>query len=201
MNWFWRKWENRKPTVSQYPTLQTERLVLRMFDLCDTVDVFAYAQNPLVGPMAGWAPHKSIEESRHVVQHFIQNGDVWAIVEKRSGRVIGSVGLHVDTKRAVENARMIGYALGEHHWGQGYATEAAKAVLRFAFEELQCPVVSAYHFPKNAQSKRVIKKLGMAQEGTLRMASVSPDGTVLDEVCYSITRAEYLAHSDTPPKA
>lgn len=191
MNWFKHRAENRKAAENAYPILKTERLVLRMFELSDTVDVFAYAQNPAVGPMAGWPPHRNLEESRRIVQHFITHGDVWAIVEKKTGRVIGSIGLHADMKREVENARMLGYALGESYWGQGYATEASSAVLRFAFEELKCPVVSAYHYPKNTKSKHVIKKLGFTPEGTLRLASTLTDGTLTDEVCYSLTREEY----------
>ena len=193
MNWFKRRCERRTQTAEKFPILQTERLVLRMFEPGDTVDVYAYAQSATVGPMAGWAPHHSMEESRQVVQHFINCGDVWAIVEKKTGRVIGSIGLHADRKRDVDNARMIGYALGEYHWGQGYATEAAQAVLQFAFDELDCPVVTAYHFPKNTRSKHVIKKLGFVPEGTLRLASTLPDGTVVDDVCYSMTRDEYAA--------
>lgn len=196
MNWFKSRSARHKTPANVFPTLQTERLVLRAFDLNDTVDVFAYAHNPLVGPMAGWSPHRSLEESRQVVQHFIDRGDAWAVVEKKTGRVIGSIGLHVDGKREVENARMLGYALGEAHWGQGYATEAAVAVLRYAFEELCCPVVSAYHFPKNAKSKHVIKKLGFYPEGTLRLATTLPDGTLVDDVCYSMTREEYNARSN-----
>lgn len=193
MNWFKRRRENRPTPVNTYPTLQTERLVLRTFDVGDAVDVFAYAHSPVVGPMAGWSPHRSLEESQQVVEHFISRGDVWAIVEKKTGHVIGSIGLHSDMKREVENARMLGYALGENHWGQGFATEAANVVLRFAFEELHCPIVSAYHFPKNAKSKHVIKKLGFVPEGMLRLASTLPDGTVVDDVCYSMTREEYAA--------
>ena len=193
MNWFKRRCDRQTVPEEKYPTLQTERLVLRTFEPGDTVDVYAYAQSATVGPMAGWAPHRSMEESRQVVQHFIRCGDVWAIVEKKTGRVIGSIGLHADRKRDVDNARMIGYALGERHWGQGYATEAAQAVLRFAFTELACPVVTAYHFPKNTRSKHVIKKLGFTAEGTLRFASTLPDGTLADAVCYSMTREEYDA--------
>jgi len=200
MNWFKHRREGRKlEPLEKYPALQTERLVLRMFTPCDTVDVFAYAQSTVVGPMAGWQPHRNIEESRQVVEHFIHHGDVWAIVEKKSGRVIGSIGLHADLKREVENARMLGYALGEKYWGKGYATEAATAVLRFAFEDLTCPLVSAYHFPGNRSSKHVIEKLGFVAEGVLRLASTLPDGTVVDNACYSITRNEYLTMTGRKP--
>ncbi|MDD3214683.1 MAG: GNAT family protein [Eubacteriales bacterium] len=193
MSWFKRRRKAKKIEPRGYPPLQTERLVLRMFDPGDTVDVFAYAQSPLVGPMAGWPPHRTIEESRMVVDRFISNGDVWAIVEKKGGRVIGSVGLHPDRKRDVENAKMIGYALGEKYWGRGYATEAASAVLRYAFESLECPIVSAYHYPHNARSKRVIKKLGFSTEGTLRLASTLTNGCLCDDVCCSLTREDYFA--------
>jgi len=193
MNWFKHRREIRPTPLHTYPMLQTERLVLRMFDIGDAVDVFSYAHSPLVGPMAGWSPHRSLEESQQVVGHFISRGDVWAIVEKKTGHVIGSIGLHTDMKRDVENARMLGYALGENHWGQGFATEAGTVVLRFAFEELHCPIVSAYHFPKNAKSKHVIKKLGFVPEGTLRLANTMTDGTLVDDVCYSMTRDEYAA--------
>ena len=200
MNWFKGRRERRIVAAEGFPPLQTERLVLRMFEMSDAVDVFDYAQSPLVGPMAGWAPHHSIEESRQVVQHFIRHGDVWAIVEKHTGRVIGSIGLHADAKRAVDNARMLGYALGERFWGQGYATEAGLAVLRFAFETLGCPVISVYHFPGNARSRRVIRKLGFVAEGTLRRATTLPDGSVVDDVCYSILREEFApdAHRASP---
>lgn len=177
------------------PVLQTGRLVLRSFDPNDAVDVYAYAQSENVGPMAGWAPHRSVEDSRAVVGMFIAGGEVWAVVEKKSGRVIGSIGLHADKKRSVDGARELGYALGERYWGLGYATEAAGAVLRYAFEELKCPVVSAAHFPFNTKSRHVIKKLGFTFEGTLRGAWRMPDGKIADELCYSMLRAEYEART------
>ena len=171
--------------------LQTERLVLRVFDMSDAVDVFAYAQSSKVGLMAGWAAHQTLEDSQSVVQGFVEKGETWAIVEKKSGKVIGSVGLHKDAKRDIENVRMLGYVLGEAWWGMGYATEAAAAVLRHAFDEEGCAIVSAYHFPENNKSKRVIKKLGFVYEGELRMASALPDGSVRGNVCYSMTREEF----------
>ena len=195
MRWPWRRKKCKTIPVECYPTLTTERLVLRQFDRGDAVDVFAYAKNPAVGPMAGWPPHTTIEDSRRVVQHFIHTGDVWAIVEKKTGRVIGSIGLHVDGRREVDGARMLGYVLGAAYWGQGYATEAAQAALRFAFEQKNCQIVSAYHYPGNTRSRRVIKKLGFTAEGLLRMAGTLPGGTPTDEACYSLTRDEYFARA------
>lgn len=184
---------SRNKPAESLPVLRTERLVLRAFDPSDAVDVFAYAQSDKVGPMAGWAPHKTLEESRRMVAGFIAAGDVWAVVEKKTGHVIGTVSLHKDLKRRIEGCRQIGYALGEKYWGQGFATEACRAALDYAFDELGCPVMSATHFPINHKSRRVIKKLGFTPEGTMRHAMMLPDGTPGDLVVYSLLREEYEA--------
>ena len=190
MSWFRR---NKAPNTPALPLLNTERLVLRCFAPNDAVDVYAYAQSEQVGPMAGWAPHESLEDSRKVVEWFIEMGEVWAIVEKRTGHVIGSIGLHRDGSRRIEGARSLGYALGESSWGQGYATEACREVLRYAFEELECPVVGASHFPFNHKSKRVIRKLGFSYEGIIRYAVILPDGQPADKLSYSLLKSEYEA--------
>lgn len=194
MSWFHRKKTDGAPAL---PLLNTERLVLRCFAPNDAVDVYAYAQSGQVGPMAGWAPHKTLEDSRRAVEGFIETGEVWAIVEKRTGRVIGSIGLHHDGFRRVEGARSLDYVLGESSWGQGYDAEACREVLRYAFEELHCPVVSASHFPLNQNSRRVIRKLGFSCEGVIRHAAILPDGKPADKVCYSLLKAEYEANAKT----
>lgn len=189
MKWFG---HGKQASAPALPTLTTERLVLRGFDPSDAVDVFAYAQSDKVGPMAGWAPHRTLEDSRRVVEGFIEHGDVWAVVEKRTGHVIGSVGLHKDWRRRdIPDSRELGYALGEKSWGLGYATEACREAIRYAFEELGCEVIAACHFPTNQESRRVIKKLGFVYEGTLRRSRRLPDGTSADLVTYSLLREEY----------
>lgn len=71
-------------------TLETERLILRKFVEDDLDDLFEYAQSPNVGPNAGWAPHKTKEDSANILKMFIEEDEVWAIVEKKSNKVIGS---------------------------------------------------------------------------------------------------------------
>ena len=70
-------------------------------------------------------------------------------------------------------------------------TEVCREVLRYAFEELELDLVSAFHYPGNRRSQRVIEKLGFYYEGILRNASVLPDGEVTGNVCYSMTCEEY----------
>lgn len=174
--------------------LETERLILRDFQESDAEGLFAYAQNPKIGPAAGWAPHKTLEESQYFVRMFIQADDVWALEDKVSGKLAGSLGLHHDDKRSIPTARMIGYVLAEEFWGRGLMPEAVRAVLRYVFTEMALDIVSVNHFPSNTQSKRVIEKCGFRYEGTLRMAARKFNGELTDHVCYSMTRREYASN-------
>lgn len=174
-------------------TLETERMILRAWSTADGDDLFEYAKNPNVGPNAGWKPHESPEESAAVIQMFLEEDDVWAIEYKENRKVVGSIGLHEDRLRKGVNARMLGYVLCEDYWGKGLITEAARRVLGFAFEEMGVDVLSVYHYTRNARSRRVIEKCGFVYEGTLRSASKIYNGTIMDDVCYSILRDEYFA--------
>lgn len=195
MSWFHRKKTGNEPAL---PLLSTERLVLRCFAPNDAVDVYAYAKSEKVAVMAGFAPHKTLEESRAMVQKFMTTQAHWAIVEKATGRLIGSISLQPDHMRPkIENARRMGYLLGEGYWGRGYATEACSEILRYAFEEVGCPVISAELFPANTKSKRVLKKLGFTYEGAFRFARLLPDGTPCNMLTYSLLKTEYDAQPKT----
>lgn len=187
------EYERVQHPLSVMPRLETERLILRGFTMDDLADFNAYCQNPDVGPNAGWPPHQSLEESGEVLRSFIQGGQVWAICERESGRVIGSLGLHPDKRRDLDfsSCRMLGYALAKSSWGHGYMTEAVRAALRYAFEELRLQLVTVYHFAYNQRSRRVIEKAGFVSEGTLRRAFVRYDGRIFDECSYSMTRDEW----------
>ncbi|MGI6151738.1 MAG: GNAT family N-acetyltransferase [Christensenellales bacterium] len=173
--------------------LETPRLNLRRWYESDAKDLFAYARLPQVGPSAGWKPHETLSESISIIRKFIAEDETWAVVDKVSRRVIGSVGLHRDDMRAIPNCRSLGYALSPSFWGRGFATEAALAALRFAFLEMELALVSASHYPGNLASQRVIEKCGFRHEGTVRGAARSYDGKAMDLVCYSLLREEYLA--------
>jgi len=173
--------------------LETPRLNLRRWYESDARDLFSYAKLPQVGPAAGWKPHGSVSESLEVIRRFIAEDETWAVVDKISRRVIGSIGLHPDDMRSLDKCRSLGYVLSPDFWGKGYATEAVQAALQYAFNDMELQLVSVCHFPENQASKRVIEKSGFVYEGTLRMASNAPDGTPMDYVCYSMLRKEYFA--------
>ena len=80
-------------------TFETERLVLRPWRKSDLGDFYEYAKDPEVGPNAGWKPHENMDESRRILQSFIDGEEVRAVVLKQTGKVIGSLGLHPDRLR------------------------------------------------------------------------------------------------------
>ena len=80
--------------------LETSRLLLRRFETGDLEDLYEYACRPEVGPAAGWKPHESRRETEQILTGFIHGTEVWAVVLKETGKVIGSVGLHGDSHRS-----------------------------------------------------------------------------------------------------
>ena len=173
--------------------IRTDRLLLRAFTVDDLADFYAYAKKPTVGPNAGWRPHRNHLETQAVLQDFIAKGEVWGIVYKVNNKLIGSIGFHEDKKRQNRQAKMLGYVLDDDYWGQGLATEAAQAAVDFAFSELNLNLISAYHYPFNARSQRVIEKCGFQYEGCLRQATQLYDGNIYDDLCYSLSRQDYVA--------
>ncbi len=173
-------------------TLETDRLILRSFMLDDLDDFFEYAKNPNIGPNAGWQPHSKKEDTLKILQSFINKDEVWAIVYKENKKVIGSLGIHADTKRNNSKARQMGYVISEDYWGKGLMTEACKCAIKYVFEDINLDLLSIYHYPFNNKSKRVIEKCGFKYEGTFRKASTVYTGEVFDDVCYSILKEEYF---------
>ncbi len=173
------------------PTIETDRLCLRMWKRKDAEDFFEYAQNPNVGPAAGWKPHESLAESRLVISNIYMKNMAWAIVDKAADKVIGSIGLDEDKFRPGLNSKELGYSLSEAYWGKGLMTEAARAVIIYAFDTLWLDTLMIKTGEDNARSRRVIEKCGFVYEGTLRRIYRTYDGKVTAIRCYSMLREEY----------
>lgn len=175
-----------------YLTIETQRLILRPVEQGDVDDVYEYSKEPNVGPNAGWAPHKSREETLQIMNEiFINQPNIWGIVIKDTQKCIGTIGLVNDPKRDNEKSKMVGYAIGSKFWGVGYTTEAAKAVLKYGFQTLGLDIIAAYCYPNNSRSRRVIEKIGMSYEGSLRKAEKCFDKEVRDNLCFSLDKEEY----------
>ena len=143
--------------------IETDRLLLRPFTGDDAADVFSYARDPRVGPIAGWTPHKTVEESREIIRTVFSQPGTYAMELKETGRVIGSVGLvgrHPAGVRPNCPDDEIGYGVHPANWGRGLAPEAVEAILRHCFTELGLRRVWCGHYAWNWRSRRVIEKCG-----------------------------------------
>ena len=151
--------------------INTARLLRRPWEESDIHDFYDYASVPGVGEMAGWPHHDNIDISRQVLRSFIDGKNVFAIVYKGNGRVIGSLGLHplrdeVESELKALRIKELGYALSKDYWGMGLMPEAVKAVILFCFENYKLDAIAVSHFVQNEQSKRVIQKCGFKYVGS-----------------------------------
>src|SRR6476620_4041397 len=156
---------------SDLPTLRTTRLILRRLALDDAPDMFAYARDPAMTRHTTWAAHQTIDDSRGFlteVMNKYEHGQPadFGIVLQSTGRLIGTCGI-VKFDETHERGDL-GYAIGAEHWGRGYMTEAAGAVIDAAFRALPMTRLQACCHVENVGSYRVMEKLGMSFEGIFR---------------------------------
>jgi [ribosomal protein S5]-alanine N-acetyltransferase len=176
------------------PELETERLLLRKMRLDDADAMFAYASDPEVTRYVLWDTHRSIKDSESFLRFATEGyerGDFggWGIVLKDSGAFVGTCG--IEAGYAPEHARgELGYVLSREQWGKGLMPEAARAVIRFGFRRMGLNRVEARCIAENTASARVMEKVGMTYEGTLREREFIK-GAYRDMRLYSILRREY----------
>ena len=144
-------------------TLETERLLLRRWTDSDAGSLYEYARDPDVGPIAGWPAHRSVEESRVVIRDVFCGKEAYAVCLKTDNRAIGAIELklngHTDLTERNDECEL-GYWLGKPFWGQGIMPEAAREMLRHAFEDLGMTKIWAGYYEGNVKSKRVQEKCG-----------------------------------------
>ena len=178
-------------------TLETDRLILRLWQEDDADDMFEYARDARVGPSAGWPAHESIETSKMIIKGFIEAGDVYGIVLKSENKVIGSLGLHErypdDTLKDLKQ-REIGYVLSPKYWGRGIVPEAVKAVIKHGFEELNLDLIWCGHFSFNEQSKRVVHKCGFNYKFTKNRTLTLLASKEVEELFYNIPKQAYFSN-------
>ena len=152
---------NHPAHASGSDVLMTQRLILRRWNQKDAEDLYRYASDPDVGPIAGWPPHKSIDESRAVIRDVLNGREAYAICLKEDGRVIGAIELklngHTDLTDRDDECEM-GYWLGKPFWGRGIVPEAVTEMLRRAFEDIGMQKVWVGYYEGNSKSKRVQEK-------------------------------------------
>ena len=139
---------------------ETGRLLLRRWKESDAEECYRYAKDPRVGPIAGWPVHTSVEISRQVIRDILAVPETYAIVLKETGLPVGSIGLHHNDLAEKDDEAELGYWLGVPYWGRGIVPEAARELLRHAFEDLMLKRVWCGYYEGNEKSKRVQEKLG-----------------------------------------
>ena len=150
----------------QLMVLEIERLILRPWEEADAGECYKHAKDPLIGPIAGWPAHTSVENSRQVIRDVLMVPETYAIVLKETGLPVGSIGLHHNDLAAKDDEAELGYWLGVPYWGQGLVPEAARELLRHAFKDLKLARVWCGYYDGNEKSKRVQDKLGFKYQWT-----------------------------------
>jgi RimJ/RimL family protein N-acetyltransferase len=157
--------------IAQQPVLETKRLRIRPFSLTDAPVVQKLAGDEAIAATTANIPHPyedgMAEEWIASHQERFEKGEVvtFAITLRDEKTLIGAIGLEINQQH--ERAAL-GYWIGKPYWNRGYCTEASKAVVRFAFDEFKMLRIHATHFSSNRASGRVMEKIGMKHEGTLR---------------------------------
>ena len=139
-------------------TIETERLLLRPWEAADAEELYKYARDPAVGPIAGWPPHTSVENSREIIRGVLSAPETYAVVLKETGLPVGSIGLMRGRASNIglpDTEAELGYWIGVPCWGRGLIPEAARALIRRGFETLGLEKIWCGYFDGNEQSRRV----------------------------------------------
>ena len=140
--------------------LETARLIIRRFQPDDWQDLHDYLSDPAV---VLYEPYEvySVEESQREAIQRAQNEAFWAVCLKESGKLVGNLYL----ERQAFDAWELGYVFNRHFQGKGYAIEAARKLVDYAFGDLGARRIIAMCDPRNAHSWRLLERLGMRREG------------------------------------
>lgn len=171
--------------------LETERLTLRRWTADDAAALYALASDPEIGSRCGWKPHESEAESAEIIRTVFAEPEVYAVVLRESGGIIGCAGLQPLEGQSADCPEL-GYWLGRAYWGRALMPEAARLLMRRGFEELRVKELWCAHFASNAQSRRVIEKLGFRYRMTKTRACA--DGVAHTALFYALTRRDWEAN-------
>ncbi len=149
--------------------LKTKRLILRPWEESDAKDLFKFASDPRIGPIAGWPAHKSEEESLEIIRRFLSVPETYAVTLKEDQKAIGSIGLKTGKNSEMDlkdNEAEIGYWIGVPYWGNGLIPEATKEIIRHAFNDLHLECLWCEYYDGNEKSHRVQEKCGFTYHHT-----------------------------------
>lgn len=174
--------------------IETERLILRAWEEADAEAMYRYASDPDIGPIAGWMPHTSVENSREIIRTVFSVPETYAVVLKKTGEPIGSCGImfadDILPADAKDGEAEIGYWIGKPYWGEGLIPEAVATLLARCFNVLHLNKVWCAFYDGNVKSKRVCEKCGFKYHHTNKDI-ISPLGDKRTEHFYILTKEGY----------
>jgi ribosomal-protein-alanine N-acetyltransferase len=172
------------------PEIQAEDLLLRPFNQGDAAQVAEYCGDWEVARTTINIPHpydpSMAEEWISTHQEAYDNGASLTLAITRHRQLVGAIAL---TFNKTHHSAEMGYWIGQPHWNRGYATKAARSLIRYAFESMELNRIHARHMTTNPSSGRVMEKVGMTHEGILRQSIFRWD-KYEDAAHYSILRDE-----------
>ncbi len=177
-------------------TFETERLILRPWEETDAVSLYEYAKDCRIGPAAGWPPHTSVENSREIIKTVLSASGTYAVCLKEDNRAIGSIGLMIGKQSNIglpDTEGELGYWIGVPFWGQGLIPEAAREIIRFAFEDLNLETLWCGYFDGNRKSRRVQEKCGFTYHHTNRDMHWKAMNDIRTEHIMRLSRDEWEA--------
>lgn len=162
--------------MHQAPTqLITDRLILRRPSLADAAAIYEFGRDPKVTRYMDWPRHKGLQDAVDALENFAAQWEsgsefCWAITMKAKNTAIGTIACRIESPRAD-----FGYVLNRRYWGQGLATEAARAVVLWVMSLPEIDRVWATCDVENLASARVLEKAGLRREGTLHGSTIRPN--------------------------
>ena len=150
------------------PILETNRIILRPLSINDANDIFErWTSDDRVSKYVRWCTHSSVNDTKgwlEMEENNILNDNIyqWGFVLKENGYLFGCGGINFNE---TENVFELGYNIMHKYWGQGYTTEAAKAILDFGINALNQKEFIAWHAIENPASGAVLRKCGFVYEG------------------------------------
>ena len=177
--------------MTETRTIRTQRLLLRPFAFNDVEDVLVYASGSEFSRFLPLPiPYTKTDAEEFVARNVLRNlSETPSFAIEHQGNVVGAVDLRLETQISVASLH---YGLSPMHWNQGFMTEAAQAVVNWGFEEFGLEKVYSWADVENIGSWRVMEKIGMTREGTLRSQGVNR-GVRQDYHYYGILRREWKA--------
>lgn len=173
---------------------QTERLILRPWNEMDAENLYTFAKDPAVGPIAGWPVHTSIQNSHEIIRGVLSAPETYAVCLKEDHKAIGSIGLIPPMQShttAADNEIEIGYWIGVPFWGNGYIPEAVREMQRHAFEDLNYKAMWCGYYDGNEKSKRCQEKCGFTYHHTEENKACALMGDVRTEHFTYLTKKEW----------